>query len=107
MKKRHNNTLTKNDDLVRFFNEPTSSRQKHYEVVRAIVIDKLSVENVSKKYGYKISTIYSLIKDAKSGRLVLFPEVKKGPKQRRTPIAIQEKIIKYRRKSIFSKFNTS
>ena len=102
MNKRHNNNLTKNVDLVRFFNEPSSSRQKQYEVVRAIIIDKLSVERVSKKYGYKISTIYSLIKDAKSGRLLLFPEVKMGPKQRRTSIDIQDKIVKYRREFLSS-----
>ena len=102
MKKRHNNTLTKDVDLVKFFNEPASSRQKHYECVRAIVMDRLSVEEVSKKYGYKISTIYSLIKDAKSGKLVLFPEVKMGPKNRRTSVAIQEKIIKYRREFLSS-----
>jgi transposase len=102
MNKRHNNTLRKNIDLVKFFKEPISTRQKHYEAVRAVIIDKISVEEASKRFDYKTSTIYSLIKDAKSGRLELFPEVKKGPKQRRTSIIVQEKIIKYRRKFLSS-----
>ena len=100
MNKRQNNTSI--IDLVKFFKEPVSARQKHYEVVRAVIIDKISVEEASKRYDYKISTIYSLIKDAKSGKLELFPEVKKGPKQRRTSIAVQDKIIKYRRKFLSS-----
>ena len=102
MNKRQNNTLRKSIDLVKFFKEPISTRQKHYEVVRAVIIDKISVEEASKRFDYKTSTIYSLIKDAKSGKLELFPEVKKGPKQRRTSIIVQEKIIKYRRKFLSS-----
>jgi len=102
MKKRQNKALMKKVDLVKFFSEPISRGQRKYEAVRAIIIEKLPMEVVSKKYNYKFSTIYSLIRDAKAGKLSLFPEIKKGPKQRRTPIAVQEKIIKYRKKCISS-----
>ncbi len=65
-------------DLVEFFTNPTSNRQKQYEAVRAVVIDKLAVDVVAKKFGYQVSTIYSLVRNARSGKLKLFPEVAKG-----------------------------
>jgi transposase len=89
-------------NLNKLFNEPVNQRQKQYEVVRAIVVDKVSAKEVAKKFGYKINTIYSIVRDAKSGKLELFPEVKKGPKGRRTPKLVQEKIVKYRKKKLSS-----
>ena len=99
----HNNTSKAGRfDLVRFFLEPTTQRQKQYETLRAIVIDKLPATIVAEKYNYKVNTVYSLVRDAKSGRLELFPEVKKGPKQRRTVVLIQEKIIQFRKENLSS-----
>jgi hypothetical protein len=46
---------------------------------------------LNKKFNYKVNTVYALIRDAKSGKIALFPDVKKGPAQRRTSQKIQEK----------------
>jgi transposase len=89
-------------DLVEFFANPISKRQKQYEAVRAVVIDQLAVDVVAKKFGYQISTVYSLVRNAKAGKLKLFPEVAIGPTKRRTAIAVQQKIIRYRRENISS-----
>jgi len=41
----HNSTLINDKfNLVSYFNNPVSQRQKQYEAVRAIVIDKQAVE---------------------------------------------------------------
>jgi len=97
--KRQNNTLIKdNFDIVDYFVNPTSPRQKQYEVVRAMVIDKLSAETVANMYGYKVSTIYSLLRDARSGKLDLFPILKNGPKRRRASKEDQDRIINFRKK---------
>ena len=91
MFKRHNNTqINKRLDLAHYFNNPVTQRQKQYEVVRALVLEKQSVEVVAKRFGYKISTIYSLIRDAKAGKVELFPVVHKGPQRKQTPSDIQD-----------------
>ncbi len=98
MTKRQNNTLIKSEiDLVDYFKTPGSPRQRHYEIIRAIVIDLEPIEIVAKRYGYKSGTVYSLIRDAKAGRIELFPTIKKGPKKKRTKPEIQDKIIKLRK----------
>ena len=98
MTNRHINTQTiKRFDLVHYFTNPTTQRQKQYEAVRALVLEKQSVDVVSKKFGYKTSTIYSLLRDAKTGKIDLFPAVRKGPQQKRTSSNVQNKIVAYRR----------
>ena len=98
MKHRQNKTL-KNEqiDLTNFFCNPDLARQKQYEAVRAIVIEHKSCETVAKTFGYKLSTLYSILKDAKSGKLKLFPEVTHGPKGRRITDSVEKKIFAYRK----------
>ena len=89
-------------NLFSYFNAPKIPRQKQYEAVRSFIIDKQRVRSIAKKFGYKISTVYSIIKNAKSGSAVLFPEIDKGPAKRRTTTSIQNKIIIYRKKDMSS-----
>jgi len=49
-----------------------------------------------------ISTVSAIIRDAKTGKLNLFPEVKKGPKKRTTRFDVQKTIIDYRKKENLS-----
>lgn len=103
MNNRHNKT--QNDEplnLMQFFTNPQSTRQKQYEAVRALIVDKIPVEQVCKKFNYKVNTVYALIRDAKRGKIALFPDVKKGPAQRRTSQKIQEKIILLRKRNNLS-----
>lgn len=100
---RQNDSLNMGEfDLQKFFDEPVSERQRQYEAVRAFIKEKLSAKTVSERFAYKATTIYSLVRDAKAGKLNLFPDVKKGPSQRRTSAAIQEKIIRYRKQNLSS-----
>ena len=98
MFKRHNKTLMGAEvDLSDYFKRPVSPRQKQYEAIRAIAIDGESMEDAAKRYGYKASTICSMLRDAKAGKIELFPTVKKGPKKKRTNPDVQDKIIEYRK----------
>ena len=104
---RQNNTLIQEPkpkplDLMTYFQHPLSPRQKHYEAVRAVVIEKRAVEEVAQQFGYKTATLYSLLRDAKAGRLELFPIVRKGPHQKRTSPDVQDKIMAYRRQRLSS-----
>ena len=87
-------------DLMDYFNNPVSPRQKQYEAIRAIVVENASVDTVAKKYGYKSSTIYSLLREAKAGRISLFPALAKGPKKKQTSPAVQNRIIALRKQEL-------
>jgi len=103
MPNRQNNTLNSDEiDLLKFFNEPVSERQKQYEAVRAFIKERVPAQTVAEKFAYKTTTVYSLVRDAKAGKLNLFPEVKKGPNQRTTPEDVQDKIICYRKQNLSS-----
>ena len=86
-------------DLEKYFKEPKSSRQKQYEAVRAFIIEKLPAEIIAQNFGYKVSTIYELVKRAKSGKVLLFPDVPKGPQKRRISEDIYKKICQLRKQS--------
>jgi len=83
-------------DMAKYFNKPTSRRQKQYEAVRAIIVDKISIKIIAKKFGYKNNTVYALLRDAKAKKIELFPAVQKGPSQKRTSSDIQKQIIAFR-----------
>jgi len=89
-------------DLYHFFKNPETPRQRQYEAVRAIVVEGKSIEDVAKEFGYKISTLYSLLRDVKAKNIDIFPIIKKGPKKRQTSIELQQKIIKLRRMNFSS-----
>ncbi len=98
---RQNNTqLNRGIDLPEYFNNPITQRQKQYEAVRAVVIEKQSVEKAAERFGYKSSTVYCLLRDAGAGKIELFPVVRKGPRGKRTPSDVQDKIIRYRRQGL-------
>jgi transposase len=86
-------------ELLDYFLTPISNRQKQYEAVRAFIVDKLSAEDVAAKFGYQVSTVYTIIRDVKAGKLQLFPLVERGPKQRRTPASYQQMIIDQRKQN--------
>jgi len=88
-------------NLIKFFSKPTG-RQKQYEALRAIFIEKMSYEKAAKKFGYTVNTLYTLVGKAKSGKLDLFPEPPLGPRKRKTTDNVQDKIIKYRKKDYLS-----
>ena len=87
-------------DLELFFLNPDPKKQKQYEAVRSFVVDKLSAQQVADKFNYKLSSVYTFIKKAKSGELDFFPEQRKGPKQRQAPFVVQKQIFRYRNQNL-------
>ena len=79
----------------------TSHRQ--YEAIRAIIVDKKSATEVAKQYKYSINTIYSLVRDFKSGKLSFFKTEQLGPTDRRMPAQIRELAINYRKENLSAK----
>jgi|GEM_PF-3423370 len=85
--------------IKQIFLKPTTSGHRQYEALRAIVVDGVSAAVVAKKYNYCVSSLYSRIRDLKSGSLTFFPEIKRGPKNRRTPELVQQLVLKYRKEN--------
>jgi hypothetical protein len=101
MLNRQNESLNNESiDLLNYFQQPRSAGQKHYEAVRAVVVDLQPAETVAERFGYTTTTVYSLVRDAKAGKLELFPIVSKGPQGPRTDPEIQHQIIAYRRQGL-------
>ncbi len=48
-------------DILKYFDEPVSQRQKQYETVRAVVKDRLSIKAAAGRFGYKVSTVNSIL----------------------------------------------
>lgn len=87
--------------LERFFSTPSTSVQKQYETVRAVIVDKLLAKEAAAKFNYSVNSVYALLRDARSGKLDLFPAQRiKGPKARRTPPHIRALVIEYRGQSL-------
>lgn len=89
--------------LKHIFTSITNPRQRQYETIRAIEIDNLSVAEAAKKFNYKISTIYSLIRDIKSGKIELFPGVTERSNYAQTPICVSDRIFKLRKQNYSGK----
>lgn len=87
-------------NIKKFFSNPKIPRQKQYEALRSIAVDKLPVERAATRFGYTAGTLYSLLRDFKSGKIVFFPEVSGGPKIRHTPEHIQKLIAEYRKDNV-------
>ncbi|MCG2788740.1 MAG: hypothetical protein L6405_02165, partial [Actinomycetia bacterium] len=89
-------------DREEFFDNPLSRRQCQYEAVRAFVKESISAEEVALKFGYVAATVYALVRDAKAGKICLFPKVALGPKKRRTPEEILKVIVSLRKEGLSS-----
>src|SRR4030042_2271149 len=100
MYKRHNNILKRSVNLTRYFSHPVSKRQRQYEAVRAFAIDNMDASEIARKYGYAVATVFTLIRNARRGTIELFPEINKGPKQRRTPKEIRDSILSLRSQNL-------
>jgi len=85
-----------NIDLFDFFTNPQNPKQRQYEAVKSIIVEGLSYNEAASRFQFQKSYLYSLVRDAKSGKIILFPEIEKGPKQRRVPIAFIKRILHYR-----------
>lgn len=79
--------------LERFFDKPKTPLQRQYEALRSIFVAKKSAAIVAKKYNYSVSTIYSLVRDFKSGKLTFFQAKKFGPMERKIPKHMQQLAI--------------
>ena len=64
-----------------YFTRPAEPNQRRYEALRAYFTEGLTVEQAGARAGYTRSSMASLLRDFRAGRLELFaPPGKPGPK---------------------------
>ena len=84
----------------RFFTEPSSSRQRQYEALRAFFVDKLPAAEVARRFGYSSGSVHVLCHQFRQGRLSeFFASPRKGPKSQPNKSRSREQIIALRKRN--------
>ncbi|MDI6642095.1 MAG: transposase, partial [Elusimicrobiota bacterium] len=65
-------------------------------------MEGIGQKDAAERFGYTHLTFQTIVKNFKSGNMIFFPIIKKGPKDRRTPIEIRDKIVYWRKKNLSS-----
>jgi transposase len=62
------------------FTAPAEPNHRRYEALRAYFVEELSAEAVGERFGYTRSTVETLVRDWRAGRLSLFASSRPGPR---------------------------
>jgi len=84
-------------ELIELFTKNLSAKQKQYEAIRAVAFQEGNIEKISSQFGYSPQTLRNLINKALKGELIVFPEIKPGPKCRQISDEHLDLIIALRR----------
>lgn len=88
--------------LINLFTKNLIPAQKQYEAIRAVAFGDGDLDDIAKRFGYTTQSLKTLLNRIKNGKQRLFPEVKKGPKKRRTSTELANIILNLRRKEKIS-----
>lgn len=83
-------------DAKNIFLNPDDPKQKQYEAIRSIIVDETSIKAAALKFGYKISTMETLLSQAINNKIEVFPCSKRKPKTRKIPQNLNATIVKLR-----------
>jgi len=87
-------------DYKKYFSEPTTADHRRYEALRAYYLEEgVTQKEIAKRFGYAKNTFQAIVRDFKQQKFQFFPGKKSGPKGRRTPDPIIDKIIALRKKN--------
>lgn len=88
-------------DCIKYFSEPKIPDQRKYEALRAYFLEKgVTQKEVARRFGYTLYTFQAVVRDFKNGKLQLFANKKRGPKDRFTQNTIVDKITDLRKKNL-------
>ena len=67
-----------------FFLKPSKTSHRQYEVMRAVIVDKVPVHQAAQRFGYATGSVRNLLKRLREQpeSFKLFSDVKRGPKPR-------------------------
>lgn len=84
------------EEAIALFLSPTDPHHKLYEAMRALIVDNASMEEVSAKFQYKVSTLETLLSQTLNNRLEIFPINNKKPKSKKIPENLNATIVSLR-----------
>ena len=84
----------------RFFLEPASSAQRHYEALRAYFVEGLSSTDVSHLFGYPSGSFRVLCHHFRRSQPDFFRELKHGPHTQPKKGAVRELILGMRKQNL-------
>jgi transposase len=83
-----------------FFTKPGNPKQRLYEALRAIFVERLKAKEVAKRFGYSVGTLHVQASRFRSGLLrSFFAQGKPGPKSRPKSDAVRDTVIELRKKN--------
>ncbi|MGH2846221.1 MAG: hypothetical protein ACRDL0_09470, partial [Thermoleophilaceae bacterium] len=81
------------------FTAPSQPNQRRYEALRAYFVEGATAGQVAERLGYSRSSVETLVRDHRRGRLgELFGSPRPGPKRRPKKDAARERAIELRRR---------
>ena len=78
------------------FLAPSDPKQKKYEAIRFVVVENGSIESAAAKFGYKKSTMKTLLSQFLNGHSEAFPATARKPKGKKIPDSLSTDIVKLR-----------
>ena len=96
--KRHNLVMVLKD----YFTKDLKPRQRQYEAIRAIAFKEGTIDEIAAHFDYSPRSLDTIINRLVNGKHQLFPDVKTGPKGRRSSKQAVKEIIDLRRKKRLS-----
>lgn len=88
------------DQELCFFTNPGTPKQRLYEALRAIIVEKLKVGESAQRFGYSANTLQVLLSHFRTGRLgPFFIQSKPGPKRRPKRGPVRDTVIELRKRN--------
>lgn len=83
-----------------FFTKPGNPKQRLYEALRAIFVERLKAKEVAKRFGYTVNTLHVQASRFRAGALrSFFAQGKPGPKSRPKRDPVRDTVIELRKKN--------
>ena len=88
--------------LKDYFTKDLKPRQRQYEAIRAIAFGESTIDEIAERFDYSPRSLDTMVSKVINGKHILFPDVKTGPKGRRSSKQAVKEIIDLRRKKRLS-----
>ena len=83
-----------------FFTKPSNPKQRLYEALRAIFVEKLATKKVAALFGYTVNTLYVLASHFRAGKIgPFFIEGKPGPKTKPKRDPVRSLVVQLRKRN--------
>ena len=86
---------------LEFFTAPAQPNQRRYEALRAYFVERVSVAQAGARVGYTRSSMASLLRDFRAGKIQMFaPPAKPGPKSAPAKDRARARVLELRRQGL-------